>query len=89
MYWLAAIPGLLVLGAAKNIGIEVAGLDIAAASGIISILAIFNALSRLISGALSDELGTLNVLKGSFIITIVSLFALIFMGRLRAPQELY
>jgi OFA family oxalate/formate antiporter-like MFS transporter len=84
MYWLAVIPGLLVLGAAKNIGLEVAGLDIAAASGIIALLAIFNALSRLISGALSDKLGTLNVLKGSFIITIVSLFALSFLADYKA-----
>ncbi|PKL41489.1 MAG: MFS transporter [Candidatus Riflebacteria bacterium HGW-Riflebacteria-1] len=84
MYWLAVIPGLLVLGAAKNIGLEVAGLDIAAASGIIAILAICNALSRLISGALSDKLGTLNVLKGSFIITIVSLFALSFLADYKA-----
>ncbi len=41
MYWLAVIPGLLVLGAAKNIGIEVAGLEATTAAGIISILAIF------------------------------------------------
>ncbi len=27
MYWLAVVPGLLVLGAAKNIGLEVAGLE--------------------------------------------------------------
>ena len=32
MYWLAVIPGLLVLGTAKNIGLEVAGLQDAAAA---------------------------------------------------------
>ena len=78
MYWLAVIPGLLVLGAAKNIGIEVAGLDVGIAAGLISILAISNASSRLISGALSDRFGTLNVLKLIFVITIVSLLALSF-----------
>ena len=80
MYWLAVIPGLLVLGAAKNIGLEVANLDAAAATGIISILALSNASSRLISGSLSDKFGTLNVLKGIFIITIVSLLSLSFLG---------
>lgn len=76
MYWLAVIPGLLVLGAAKNIGIEVAGLDETAAASIITLLAIANASSRLISGTLSDKIGTLNVLRISFVITIGSLLSL-------------
>jgi len=80
MYFLACIPGLLVLGTAKNIGIEVAGLDGAVAAGIISILAISNATSRLVSGALSDKIGTLNVLKIVFIITVISLLILSFLA---------
>lgn len=84
MYWLAVIPGLLVLGAAKNIGIEVAGLDGAAAAGIISILAVSNAGSRLVSGTLSDKFGVLNVLKAVFVITIVSLLSLSFLADTKA-----
>ena len=84
MYWLAVIPGLLVLGAAKNIGLEVAGLGDAAAATIISILAISNASSRLISGSLSDKLGTLNVLKGAFVITILALLSLSFLADTQA-----
>jgi OFA family oxalate/formate antiporter-like MFS transporter len=80
MYWLAVIPGLLVLGAAKNIGIEVAGLGDEAAATIISILAISNASSRLISGALSDKAGTLNMLKGQFVVTILALLLLSFLA---------
>lgn len=76
MYWLAVIPGLLVLGAAKNIGMEVAGLNEVAAGGVITLLAIANASSRLISGTLSDKIGTLNVLRIAFAFTIVSLLAL-------------
>jgi OFA family oxalate/formate antiporter-like MFS transporter len=83
MYWLAVIPGLLVLGAAKNIGLEVANLDAAAATGVISILALSNASSRLISGSLSDRFGTLRVLKGIFVITIVSLLSLSFAGSVK------
>lgn len=75
MYWLAVIPGLLVLGAAKNIGLD-ANLGVAAAASLVSILAISNASSRLISGSLSDKFGTLNVLKGIFVITIVSLLSI-------------
>jgi len=78
MYWLAVIPGLLVLGAAKNIGIEVAGLEASVAGGIISILALANAGSRLVSGTLSDKVGTLNMLKVVFVITIISLLSLSF-----------
>ncbi len=81
MYWLAVIPGSLVLGAAKNIGIEVAGLDAVVATSIISILAISNASSRLVFGALSDKLGTLNVLKALFIITIAALLLLGFLAQ--------
>ena len=81
MFLLAVIPGLLVLGAAKNIGLEVAGLESAAATSIISILAISNASSRLISGTLSDRYGTLNVLQGIFVITIIALFSLSFLAK--------
>ncbi len=84
MYWLAVIPGLLVLGAAKNIGLEVAGLGDAAAASIITILAISNASSRLVSGSLSDKLGTLNVLKGVFVITILALLSLSFLADIQA-----
>lgn len=77
MYLLAVIPGLLVLGAAKTIGLE-AGLDAGAAAGIITLLALANAGSRLISGTLSDRFGVLNVLRVVFVITIVSLLSLSF-----------
>jgi OFA family oxalate/formate antiporter-like MFS transporter len=83
MYWLAVIPGLLVLGAAKNIGIEVAGLEAVAATSVISILAVSNAGSRLVSGALSDKYGVLNVLKGIFAITIISLLFLSFLAQIK------
>lgn len=72
MYWLAVIPGLLVLGAAKNIGIS-ANLSVVAAGGLVTVLAISNASSRLISGSLSDKFGTLRMLKIIFVITISSL----------------
>jgi OFA family oxalate/formate antiporter-like MFS transporter len=83
MYWLAVIPGLLILGAAKNIGLEIAGLEEAAAAGIISILAISNAGSRLVSGTLSDKFGVLKLLRILFVITIVSLLSLSFFGGIK------
>ena len=84
MFWMAVIPGLLILGAAKNIGIEVAGLDALAAAAVISILAVANAGSRLASGALSDKVGTLNMLRVVFAVTIVSLLALGLLANIQA-----
>lgn len=78
MYWFAVIPGLLVLGAAKDIGIEVAHLEATIAAGLITVLALSNASSRLISGSLADKFGTLNMLKIIFVITIASLIGLSF-----------
>lgn len=81
MYWFAVIPGLLVLGAAKNIGLEVAGLTTEAATSLISILALSNAGSRLLSGTLADRFGPMNVLKGVFVLNIISLLALSFLAQ--------
>lgn len=77
MYWLAVIPGLLTLGAAQSIGLS-NNMTVAAAAGLVTILALSNAGSRLISGSLSDKFGTLNMLKVIFTITITSLLLISF-----------
>ncbi len=77
MYWLAVIPGLLVLGASKNIGMD-NGMTEAVAAGLVTILALANAGSRLVSGQLSDKFGTLRVIKFIFGITIGSLLLISF-----------
>lgn len=77
MYLMAAIPGLFVLGASANIGIEVGGLERSVALGLITILAITNGASRLLAGYLSDKFGPLRIIQLSFIITIVSTLLLI------------
>lgn len=73
MFALAVIPGLLVLGAAKNIGLEVAGLTVPSAAGLITVLALSNAGSRLLTGILADRFGPLNVLRAVYLLTIASL----------------
>jgi len=79
MYWLAVIPGLLTLGAAQTIGLS-NNMTEAAAAGLVTVLALSNASSRLISGSLSDKFGTLNMLKVIFSITIVSLLFISFLS---------
>lgn len=77
MYWLAVIPGLLTLGAAKNIGLD-NKMTAAAAAGLVTVLALSNAGSRLMSGYLSDKFGTLRMLKVIFGVTITSLLLISF-----------
>lgn len=75
---LALMPGLLVIGLAKDIGVDFVGLDYKAAAGIVSVVALTNAAGRLASGALADKLGALNVYKTMYLLTIMSLGILAF-----------
>jgi OFA family oxalate/formate antiporter-like MFS transporter len=75
---LALMPGLLVIGLAANIGKGPAGLSIEKAAGVVSIVAIFNALGRLASGKLADKLGALNVYRVMYLLTIIALAVLSF-----------
>ncbi len=75
---LALMPGLLVIGLAANIGKGPAALSPAKAAGVVSIVAIFNALGRLSSGKLADKLGALNVYRVMYLLTIIALAVLSF-----------
>jgi len=77
-YFFAVMPGLLIIGLAKDIGIELVALTPVVAGGIVGILSLVNAGGRLASGILSDKLGGKNVIKGMYILTIVSLAVLSF-----------
>ena len=77
---LALMPGLLIIGLAKDIGQdpEYLGLNYSTAALIVSLIAIINCSGRLASGALADKLGALNVYRTMYIVTIVSLAVLAF-----------
>lgn len=74
MLLLGATSGLLVIGLAKDIGIELAGLTSTVAANAVAVTAIFNTSGRLGLGALSDKLGRLNVVLFTFILTAISMF---------------
>jgi len=57
IYFLGAAAGLMIIGQAVPIGIEVAKLDKAVAAGGLGIMALFNGLGRLVHGSISDKLG--------------------------------
>lgn len=73
MYLLASMPGLLVIGLAKDIGIELVGLSAGTAAAAVGIIALFNAGGRLIWGTVSDRFGRITVLILLFMLTICSL----------------
>lgn len=70
-YLFGTMSGLLVIGLARDIGIELAGLSASTAATAVSAVAIFNATGRLFWGTLSDKIGRIKVLTILFRITTV------------------
>lgn len=75
---LALMPGLLVIGLAANIGKGPAGLTPEKAAGVVSLVAIFNAIGRLVAGKLADKMGALRVYRFMYLLTILALAVLSF-----------
>lgn len=77
---LALMPGLLIIGLAKDIGRDFVGLPYAKAAGVVSIIAIFNACGRLAAGRLADKLGAINIYRTMYLLTIIALAVLSFVS---------
>lgn len=78
VYFLGAGVGLMTIGKAKTLGIDVAGIDKSSAlltTGVM-VLGIFNALGRLTWGTLSDKLGRLRMVMVMFVLYIVAFLGL-------------
>ncbi|AKL97248.1 nitrate/nitrite transporter [Clostridium aceticum] len=73
MYLFATISGLLVIGLAKDIGIELANLEPHTAANAVAMIAFFNASGRLVWGSLSDKLGRIKVVSMMLAITAVGM----------------
>ncbi|MCM1989127.1 OFA family MFS transporter [Oceanirhabdus seepicola] len=76
MYLFGCISGLLVIGLAKDIGIQLAGLEPAVAANSVAMISLFNAGGRLIWGTASDKLGRIKVVLFMFIITAICMIIL-------------
>ena len=73
---LALMPGLLIIGLAKDIGSDYIGIvdsDLITAAALVGYLAMFNAGGRLLSGRLADKYGALKIYRTMYLITIISL----------------
>ncbi|MCT4621615.1 MAG: OFA family MFS transporter [Marinisporobacter sp.] len=76
MYLFGCMSGLLVIGLAKDIGMQLAGLEASVAANAVAMIALFNASGRLIWGILSDKLGRIRVVTMMFIITAISMITM-------------
>lgn len=73
MFLVGCMPGLLVIGLAKDIGVEMAKLEPAVAASAVGLIALFNAGGRLAWGMISDKIGGIQVILIMFAITITCL----------------
>ncbi|MCY8231225.1 OFA family MFS transporter [Priestia filamentosa] len=79
MFFTACMSGLYLIGVVKDIGVSLAGLDVATAANAVALVAIFNTIGRIILGALSDKVGRLKVVAGALLVTAVAVSALSFL----------
>jgi len=77
MFFVGCIPGLLAIGLAVGIGVEYVVLTPAVASNAVVLIAIFNTLGRMGSGAATDKLGLRKVVTGLFAITVAAVGILV------------
>jgi OFA family oxalate/formate antiporter-like MFS transporter len=71
-YFIGAAAGLMIIGQAVPIGIEVAKLDRAVAAGGLGIMALLNGLGRLFWGGMSDKLGRTKTVMACFVVYILA-----------------
>lgn len=76
-----AFYGLMCSALASPIAQGMIGMSVAAATTVVSVLALFNTGGRIIAGYVSDKIGRNNTLSGAFIIAIFGLMCLYFSGQ--------
>ena len=77
MYHFGCISGLMIIGLAKDIGIELVKLEPVVAANAVSAIALFNAGGRLTWGIVSDKIGRI---KSFFLMYVVTAVAMVVMS---------
>lgn len=75
-----AFSGMMVISQASAVAQNMIGMTAVAASAAVSILALFNAIGRILAGYISDKIGRVNTLMLACILSIVGMLALYFSG---------
>ena len=78
IFFTACMSGLYLVGIVKDIGVSLAGLDVATAANAVALVAIFNTTGRIILGALSDKVGRMQVICGTLLVTAIAVSVLSF-----------
>ncbi|MGE7876698.1 L-lactate MFS transporter [Peribacillus muralis] len=78
MFFTACMSGLYLISIAKDVGVQLAGLDAVTAANAVAMIAIFNTIGRLILGALSDKISRMKVIAFSFLVTAAAVLVLTF-----------
>ncbi|RRJ62500.1 MFS transporter [Paenibacillus oralis] len=78
IFFTACMSGLYLIGIVKDIGIQLAGLNEAAAANAVALIALFNTSGRLVLGALSDKISRLGLIGGALAVTAAAVFTLSF-----------
>jgi len=73
------MSGLYLIGIVKDMGVQLAGMDLATAANTVSAVAIFNTAGRIILGTLSDKVGRMRVISFTMLVTVLAIVALSFL----------
>lgn len=79
IFFTACMSGLYLIGVVKDIGVQMAGMDLSTAANAVSAIAIFNTIGRIILGALSDKVGRLRVVSGTLLVTTLAVAVMAFL----------
>ncbi|CAI2516830.1 Inner membrane protein yhjX [Serratia fonticola] len=78
IFFAACMSGLYLIGIVKDMGVQLAGMNLATAANTVSAVAIFNTAGRIILGTLSDKVGRMRVISFTMLVTILAIAALSF-----------
>ncbi|WP_246893349.1 OFA family MFS transporter [Clostridioides difficile] len=73
-----AFYGLMCVSLASSLATNMIGMTSSDAAIVVSILALFNTLGRIVAGYISDKIGRINTLAGALVISIFGLLCLLF-----------
>ena len=79
IFFTACMSGLYLIGIVKDIGVQMAGMDMAMAANAVSAIAIFNTVGRIVLGALSDNVGRMRVISFTLLVTILAVSVMTFL----------
>lgn len=75
-----AFSGMMVISQASAVAQNMIGMSAIAASGAVSLLALFNAAGRILAGYISDKIGRVNTLMTACILSIIGMLCLYISG---------